>query len=76
VAEAPQQAEVSAGFVQRSSGGRCHEREVFVVSRHKKNGFFALANILVEEEFGVSATCRNWSTVSKIAQWMRTEAEG
>jgi uncharacterized protein (DUF1697 family) len=52
------------------------EREVFVVSRRKKNGFFGFPNILVEKELGVSATCRNWSTVTKIAQWIRMEANG
>jgi len=52
------------------------DREVFVVSRRKKNGFFGFPNLLVEKELGVSATTRNWSTVSKIAQWMRMEAKG
>ena len=47
------------------------DREVFVVSRRKKNGFFGFPNLLVEKELGVPATTRNWTTVSKIARWMR-----
>ena len=42
-------------------------REVFVVSRPKKNGFFGFPNNFIEKEFGISATTRNWSTVTKIA---------
>jgi uncharacterized protein (DUF1697 family) len=42
-------------------------REVFVVSRRKKNGSFGFPNAFVEKEIGVSATSRNWTTVTKIA---------
>ena len=41
--------------------------EVFVVSRKKKNGGYGFPNGFVEKEFGVSATSRNWSTITKIA---------
>ena len=43
--------------------------EVFVVSRRKPNGFFGFPNAFVEKEFGVSATSRNWSTVTKIIEF-------
>ena len=38
-------------------------REVFVVSRKKKNGGYGFPNGFVEKEFRVPATSRNWSTV-------------
>lgn len=40
--------------------------EVFIVSRRKKNGFYGFPNNFIEKELGVSATSRNWSTVTKI----------
>ena len=43
------------------------DREVFIVSRRKKNGFFGFPNAFIEQELGVSVTSRNWSTVTKIA---------
>ena len=43
------------------------DREAFVVSRRKTNGFFGIPNNFVEKELGVCATCRNWSTVTRIA---------
>jgi uncharacterized protein (DUF1697 family) len=42
--------------------------EVFIVSRKKKNGFYGFPNNFIEKEFGVPATTRNWSTVTKIAK--------
>src|SRR6185295_18091261 len=42
--------------------------EVFIVSRAKPNGFFGFPNNFIEKELGVSATSRNWSTVTKIVQ--------
>lgn len=41
--------------------------EVFVVSGKKENGGYGFPNSFVEKEFGVPATSRNWSTVTKIA---------
>ena len=43
-------------------------REVFVLSRRKENSqMYGFPNGLVESEFGVPATTRNWSTIRKIA---------
>jgi uncharacterized protein (DUF1697 family) len=42
------------------------DSDVFIVSRRKKNGFYGFPNGIVEAEFGVPATSRNWSTVTKI----------
>jgi len=46
-------------------------RDVFVVSRRKKNGSFGFPNAFVEKTLGVSATSRNWTTVTKIAALVR-----
>jgi len=51
-------------------------QEVFVVSRPKKDGFFGFPNSFIEKEFGISATTRNWSTVTRIAELAQTEADG
>jgi len=42
-----------------------------VVSRRKKNGSFGFPNAFVEKTLGVSATSRNWTTVTKIAALVR-----
>jgi uncharacterized protein (DUF1697 family) len=42
--------------------------EIFIVSRKKKNGFYGFPNNFIEKEFGVPATTRNWTTVTKIAK--------
>lgn len=47
-------------------------REVFIVSRRKKSGFYGFPNNFIEKELGVRATSRNWSTVTKIADLLRT----
>jgi uncharacterized protein (DUF1697 family) len=47
--------------------------EVFVVSRRKPNGFYGFPNAFIEKEFGVSATSRNWSTVTKIIEFAQRE---
>jgi hypothetical protein len=52
------------------------DREVFVVSRRKKNGFFGSPNNFVEKELGASASSRNWSIVTKIVERVRMEADG
>lgn len=49
------------------------DREVYVVSRRKSNGFYGFPNGVVESQLGVSATSRNWSTVSKIAELLRRD---
>jgi uncharacterized protein (DUF1697 family) len=42
-------------------------REAFIVSRRKKNGFFGFPNNFIEQQLRISATTRNWSTVTRIA---------
>ena len=43
-------------------------REAFVVSRRKPRGlFYGIPNPFIEAVLGVPATCRNWSTVTKVA---------
>jgi uncharacterized protein (DUF1697 family) len=48
-----------------------HGRDLLLVSKRKKSGFYGMPNIFVEQTFGVAATSRNWSTVQKIAQLLR-----
>lgn len=48
-------------------------REVFIVSHRKKNGFFGFPNNFIEAELGVPATTRNWWTVTKIAELAQRE---
>jgi uncharacterized protein (DUF1697 family) len=43
-------------------------REVFVVSRPNPKGFYGFPNNFIEKELSVSATSRNWNTVSKIVK--------
>ena len=47
--------------------------EVFVVSRRKKSGFYGFPNNFIEKELGISATSRNWSTVTKLVTMIRQE---
>ena len=42
--------------------------DVLIVSKPKASGFFGMPNLFVEEQLGVAATCRNWSTVVKLAK--------
>ena len=43
------------------------DREAFIVSGRKQNGFYGFPNAFIEQQLGVSATSRNWSTIKKIA---------
>ena len=43
-------------------------REAFVVSGRKKNGLYGFPNLFIEKQLDVTATCRNWKTVAKIAK--------
>jgi uncharacterized protein (DUF1697 family) len=43
-------------------------RDVLLVSRRKPNGFYGFPNAFVESAFRVSATARNWTTVTRIAK--------
>jgi len=49
--------------------------EVFIVSRRKKSGFYGFPNNFIEKELGVSATSRNWTTVTKIVEFVRKEPD-
>jgi uncharacterized protein (DUF1697 family) len=51
------------------------EREVFIVSRPKKNGFFGFPNNFIEDALDVPATTRNWSTITKIVELVAQESE-
>jgi len=46
------------------------------VSRPKRRGFFGFPNSFIEDQFGVSATTRNWSTVIKIVDRTRLQGAG
>lgn len=46
---------------------RVKDREAFVVSGRKKNGLYGFPNLFIEKQLDVTATCRNWKTVAKIA---------
>ncbi len=48
------------------------DRDVLVVSRRKPNGFFGFPNNFIEDQLGVAATTRNWSTVQRIVEFVRT----
>lgn len=50
--------------------------EVFIVSRRKKNGFYGFPNNFIEKELGISATSRNWSTLTRIAALVRKNLDG
>lgn len=47
--------------------------DVLIVSRPKRKGFFGFPNAFIEKEFGVSATSRNWNTVTKVLQFARSD---
>ena len=51
-------------------------REVFIVSRRKKNGLYGFPNGFIEKALGVPATSRNWNTVTKIVAFAAKAAEG
>lgn len=42
--------------------------DVLLVSTRKTNGFYGFPNAFVETAFGVAATARNWSTVTRLAK--------
>ena len=42
------------------------DREVFIVSRRKKSGFFGFPNNFIEDVLDVPATTRTWSTITRI----------
>jgi uncharacterized protein (DUF1697 family) len=50
--------------------------EAFIVSRPKPSGFFGMPNDFIERALGVTATCRNWSTVRKLAAMLAADGRG
>ena len=40
--------------------------DVLIVSRRKPNGMYGFPNNWIEKELGITATARNWTTVTKI----------
>jgi uncharacterized protein (DUF1697 family) len=46
----------------------CRGRDVLLVSGRKPNGYYGFPNAFVESAFGVAATTRNWSTVTRLAE--------
>jgi uncharacterized protein (DUF1697 family) len=48
-------------------------REAFIVSRPKPTGGYGFPNPFIEKELRVSATTRNWNTVTRIAKFAQVE---
>jgi uncharacterized protein (DUF1697 family) len=46
----------------------CRGRDVLLVSGRKPNGFYGFPNAFIEAAYGVAATARNWSTVTRLAK--------
>ena len=53
---------------ERLTAFACRGRDVLLVSARKRNGFYGLPNAFVEAAYGVAATARNWSTVTRLAR--------
>jgi uncharacterized protein (DUF1697 family) len=49
-------------------------QEAYLVSRRKPNGMYGFPTIFLERELGVTATARNWSTVSKLIAFLQQGA--
>jgi uncharacterized protein (DUF1697 family) len=49
----------------------CRGRDVLLTSGPKPSGFFGFPNAFVETTFGVHATTRNWSTVTRLAALLK-----
>ena len=54
--------------IERLTAFACHGRDVLLISGRKPNGFYGFPNAFVETAFGVAATTRNWSTVTRLTQ--------
>lgn len=48
-------------------------REVLVVSRPNKDGFYAFPNISSEKKWRVSVTSRSWNTIAKIVKFAQSQ---
>ncbi|HVJ30636.1 MAG TPA: DUF1697 domain-containing protein [Gammaproteobacteria bacterium] len=57
-----------ASSVERLTAFACLGRDVLLVSSRKPNGFYGFPNAFVETAFRVTATTRNWSTVTRLAK--------
>lgn len=57
-----------ASRAERLTAFACRGRDVLLVSGRKPNGFYGFPNAFVETAFGVDATTRNWSTVTRLAK--------
>ena len=53
----------------------CRNRDVLLVSARKRNGFYGLPNAFVEAAYGVAATARNWSTVTRLATLLEATSD-
>ncbi len=57
-----------ASPAERLTAFACRGRDVLLVSGRKPNGFYGFPNAFVEAAYGVAATARNWSTVTRLAK--------
>jgi uncharacterized protein (DUF1697 family) len=57
-----------ASPVERLTAFACRGRDVLLISGRKPNGFYGFPNAFVETAFRVTATTRNWSTVTRLAK--------
>jgi uncharacterized protein (DUF1697 family) len=51
------------------------DRAVCIVARRKENGWFGFPNNFIEKQFGVSGTTRNWNTVKRIVEALKTDTD-
>jgi len=57
-----------ASRAERLTAFACRGKDVLLVSARKPNGFYGFPNAFVEAAYGVAATARNWSTVTRLAK--------
>ena len=57
-----------ASPAERLTAFACRGKDVLLVSARKPNGFYGFPNAFVEAAYGVAATARNWSTVTRLAK--------
>jgi hypothetical protein len=48
-------------------------RQVFIVSRPNPRGFYGFPNNFIEKELQVSATSRNWNTITRIVNFAQSK---
>ncbi len=59
---------------ERLTAFACRGRDVLLVSARKPNGFYGFPNAFVEAKYGVAATARNWSTVTRLARLLEANS--